>query len=152
MDIEATLNVIGLPGARGLAQPASALLRGVLELIQDDGTLIVSTAAGQRLVCEWLESGHSAGVSLAVGDGLLVAVPANGGTAVALGRVSRYRDPSEIGQVAHLHLRALDGVSITCGESSLEMRADGKVLIKGEDVTVRAKGTQRIRAGTVSIN
>ena len=41
---------------------------------------------------------------------------------------------------------------LRCGEASLDLRADGKVLLRGDDVLVRAKGTQRIRAGTVSIN
>ena len=33
-----------------------------------------------------------------------------------------------------------------------DLRADGKVRSRGDDVLVRAKGTQRIRAGSVSIN
>jgi hypothetical protein len=37
-------------------------------------------------------------------------------------------------------------------ESTVDLRADGKVMVRGEDVLLRAKGTQRIRAGTVAIN
>ena len=51
-----------------------------------------------------------------------------------------------------ISIDATNSLSLKCGEASIELRADGKVLIKGEDVTVRAKGTKRIRAGTVSIN
>jgi hypothetical protein len=43
-------------------------------------------------------------------------------------------------------------LSLKCGDASIDLRADGKVMIRGEDVLVRAKGTKRIRAGTVSIN
>ena len=49
-------------------------------------------------------------------------------------------------------LQASESLSLTCGQASIELRADGKVLIRGDDVLLRAKGTQRIRAGTVSIN
>ena len=34
----------------------------------------------------------------------------------------------------------------------MELRADGKLLVKGEDVLVKARGTQRIKAGSVNIN
>ena len=53
---------------------------------------------------------------------------------------------------ASLALQAGDKLTLRCGQSSIEMSADGKVLIRGEDVLIRAKGTKRIRAGTVSIN
>jgi hypothetical protein len=49
-------------------------------------------------------------------------------------------------------LQAAHTLSLQCGLSSIDLRADGKVVIKGDDVLVRAKGTKRIRAGSVSIN
>lgn len=51
-----------------------------------------------------------------------------------------------------LRLEATEALTLACGKSSIELRADGKLMVRGEDVLVRATGTQRIRAGTVSIN
>ena len=53
---------------------------------------------------------------------------------------------------AHLSIESVGQLTLVCGQASIDLRADGKVMIRGEDVLVRAKGTQRIRAGTVSIN
>ena len=66
-----------------------------------------------------------------------------------LGRIGRYQEPGTQRQVT---IEAQESVTLKCGDSSVDLRADGKLMIRGEDVLVRAKGTQRIRAGTVSIN
>jgi hypothetical protein len=49
-------------------------------------------------------------------------------------------------------LEATEALTLRCGEASIELRADGSAIVKGEDVLLRAKGTQRIRAGNVAIN
>jgi hypothetical protein len=49
-------------------------------------------------------------------------------------------------------LTATETLTLKCGEASVNLRADGQVMVKGEDVLLRAKGTQRIRAGNVAIN
>ena len=80
---------------------------------------------------------------------MLIAVPEGSGRGVVLGRVGRYVPP---GPPKELELAATESLSLRCGEASLTLRADGKVMVKGEDVLIRAKGTQRIRAGNVAIN
>jgi len=138
----------------GEAQPAEsgAPVRALLVCIQEDGLLVVSTEAGQRLLCDWLDSPANQGVRLLPGDPLLVARAKEAGFGVVLGRIGRYRDPALAEPVAHLRLEATETVTLACGEASIDLRADGKVMVRGEDVLLRAKGTQRIRAGTVSIN
>jgi hypothetical protein len=71
------------------------------------------------------------------------------GLGVVLGRVSRYRgqQPPE-----HVVVGAGKSLTLQCGQASIDLHVDGKVMIRGEDVLVRAKGTKRIRAGSVSIN
>ncbi len=128
------------------AQPCRARLEAVLP----DGHLRVSTPAGAGWRCEWLDTGTPPNPPLAAGDTLLVMPPGADGTpALVLGRVGLYR-PEALPPT--LVLGATETVSLRCGESSVDLRADGKVMIRGEDVLVRAKGTQRIRAGTVAIN
>ena len=82
-------------------------------------------------------------------DIVLVHPPQDGLPGIVLGRVGRYRPQTPEVNVV---IEATDALTLKCGNSVVDLRADGKVLIKGDDVTVRAKGTKRIRAGSVSIN
>ena len=41
---------------------------------------------------------------------------------------------------------------LRCGEASITLRRDGKVVIRGVQVETRAAGTNRIKGGTVKIN
>ena len=109
-----------------------------------DGSLLVQTDEGHTLACDWLQAATAP--TLAPGDRLLVQPLAPGQRAVVLGRIGRYEAP------AQLQLQADQALSLRCGESAVELRANGQVLIRGEDVVLRAKGTQRIRAGNVQIN
>jgi hypothetical protein len=131
------------------AAPASPC-RARLETVLPDGHLRVFTPAGDDWTCEWLDTGSVPNPPLAAGDTMLVMPPtADGSAALVLGRIGLYR-PDVLPPT--LVLGATDSVSLRCGESSVDLRADGKVMIRGDDVLVRAKGTQRIRAGTVAIN
>ena len=90
----------------------------------------------------------AATVSLSAGDQLLALLNVSLDQGVALGRVGRYLPSAS----PHVTLEASESLTLKCGEASIDLRADGKVMVRGEDVLLRAKGTQRIRAGTVSIN
>jgi len=141
--------VIDLQPAEHAAALPLAPSRGRLLEIRDDGVLLVQMPGGEPCACDWLENATTAALALAIGDTVLV-MPASGdAAAVVLGRVGRYRAP----QVqANLTLEASESLTLKCGEASVDLRADGKVMVRGEDVLLRAKGTQRIRAGNVSIN
>ena len=43
-------------------------------------------------------------------------------------------------------------VVLTCGEGSITLRKDGKILIKGTQLLSRATGSNRIKGGSVQIN
>jgi hypothetical protein len=108
--------------------------------MEADGALRVASSFG-----EWLCDRLLTGVVIEPGDTVLVLPPGPDGDAVVLGRVGRAQAP-------RVELRAAASLTLACGDALLEMRADGKVLLKGDDVVLRAKGTQRIRAGNVAIN
>ena len=108
---------------------------------------MVCIDASSVLRCEVLNPGGAE--VLAVGDSVLVTLLAGESGGVILGRIGSYVPPSALPRVT---IDASESLSLRCGEASIDLRADGKVTIRGEDVLVRAKGTQRIRAGTVSIN
>lgn len=128
---------------------SGSLQRGRVTAILENGVICVATGRGAEVECEALESFATGPQALAIGDRLLFLPPAGEELGVVVGRITRYAPPS---MLANRVIDASEGLLLRCGESSIDLRADGKVLIKGEDVTVRAKGTQRIRAGTVSIN
>ena len=129
------------------AAAAPRLLRVTLVSIAADGRLLVISATGDERVCDWLDTG--AMPHLRPGDTLLALLGEAGEPALVLGKVGRYVLPVP---APHLTLEAERTLTLKCGQSSIDLHADGKVMIRGDDVLVRAKGTQRIRAGTVSIN
>lgn len=49
-------------------------------------------------------------------------------------------------------LEAEKEIVLRCGKSSVMLRADGKIIIKGMEVVSRAKGTNKVKGGTVRIN
>ena len=51
-----------------------------------------------------------------------------------------------------LDLEASDEIRLTCGKSSLVMRRDGTVIVRGVKIVSRATESNKIRGGTVSIN
>ena len=51
-----------------------------------------------------------------------------------------------------LDLEASDEIRLTCGKSSLVMRRDGTVIVRGVKIVSRASQSNKIRGGTVSIN
>jgi hypothetical protein len=51
-----------------------------------------------------------------------------------------------------LELDARDEIVLRCGEATIVLRANGRVVVRGAYVETRAKGTNRIKGGAVSIN
>jgi hypothetical protein len=49
-------------------------------------------------------------------------------------------------------LDAKDEIVLRCGEASITLRRNGRVVIRGAYVEARSKGVNRIRGGTVQIN
>ena len=49
-------------------------------------------------------------------------------------------------------LEGKEEVVLKCGEATLTLRANGKVVIRGAYVETRARGTNRIKGGSVQIN
>lgn len=129
--------------------PAGGIVSGRLQAVETDGALRVECPDGLVRTCAWLENNGTVGVQLAPGDMVLVLIGEDGKTPhVVMGRVGPYGSSRN----AHLRVEAAQSMTLACGESSIDLRADGKVVIRGDDVLVHAKGSQRIRAGTVSIN
>lgn len=129
------------------AAPQSGPAHGIV-VVAEPGRLQVSCEGVGPVLCEVLDA--AGGHWLSPGDQVVVLLqPGPRPRGIVIGRVSAYRHEAA---PRHQEMKASESLTLRCGESSLEMRADGQVLLKGDDVLLRAKGTQRIRAGTVAIN
>jgi hypothetical protein len=51
-----------------------------------------------------------------------------------------------------LSLEAQEEIILKCGEGSITLRKDGKIIIKGTHLLSRASGPNRIKGGSVQIN
>lgn len=140
-----TIPMLDFP-APATPQPAALLA------IESDGRLRVRLADGRESLCDWLEGPATAGIELVPGDRLLVQPPAADAPGVVLGRIGRYRAPQPAAVPERVVIEAGQSLVLKCGEAAVELRADGKLAIRGEDILLRAQRTQRIKAGTVSIN
>ena len=70
----------------------------------------------------------------------------------SLGRLEP-RSPLEVSADGRrLIIHAYSELHLMCGESSITLRRDGKVIIRGTHLLSRAKVTNRIQGGSVQIN
>lgn len=49
-------------------------------------------------------------------------------------------------------LEAADEIVLRCGEASITLRSNGRVVVRGTYVETRSKGVNRIKGGSVQIN
>lgn len=126
---------------------APTLQRGFVQEIGADGMLLVKAADGHAFWCEVLLTANARADTFLPNTPVLVLPPQQGHGGICLGAIGNLAAPPR-----QVTLECADRLTLKCGEASIDLRADGKVMIRGEDVLVRAKGTKRIRAGTVAIN
>ncbi len=106
------------------------------------------------LLCDVLVTSDAEALHLSPGDEVVVLLPGDdGGHGVVLGRIGPSVDPAPPKETPDtLVLEAQKGLVLRVGEGSIEIRADGKILIKGKDLVSHAKRMNRIRGGSVSLN
>jgi hypothetical protein len=138
----------GVPAVSAGRGGATSVVRATFVSLDDEGRVHVRRRSGEELPCLILDNGAPP-PAFEVGDELLVLLGPWPDEAVVLGRAVPFKKSAPPRALA---LEATESVSLRAGAATVELRADGKVMIRGDDVLVRAKGTQRIRAGTVSIN
>lgn len=114
-----------------------------------DAEAVTVEADGETWPCDVLVTSGGPALRLEVGQPVLFLPPeATDGRGCILGRVERY-DPEASKRV---ELEADEEISLRCGESSIALKADGKVVTRGTDVVSSARRRQRIKGGSVDIN
>ncbi len=140
--------VRAVPTSAPQAMPQGPFQAVVTE-VDAEGMIRVETDAGLALRCAWLQV-SAVPVRLVAGDAVLVLPLPGEAPPVVLGRIAACT--AEALAPATVDIRATQHIGLLCGAGRIDMRADGRVLVKGDDVVIHAQGTQRIRAGTVAIN
>jgi hypothetical protein len=152
------MNAIGLfPTGR---VEASQIVRARIHRIDATGLLVTALdhKEVEMLTCELLQTAGGADLRLVEGDHVLVwRSDSDSPYGIILGRIGPSISPPQAFTVKEetpdeLLIEARSNLTLKCGEGSITLRADGKILIKGKDLVSRAQRTVRIKGGTVAIN
>lgn len=129
---------------------ASVLADGTVAHMDDGYRCTVRTDDGDVVGCDVLQASEGLPLRLSVGDAVLVWRAPGRTRGVVMGRIGapdeRAAGPDE------LLLDAGERLVLRCGDGSIEIRKDGKILIKGKDVVSHARRVNRVKGGSVSIN
>lgn len=122
----------------------------VMERTDDGITVVAADGSDEVVTCDVLLSGAAPPLH-AVGDEVLVWRGGADARGVVLGRIAAPR-AADAAMPAELVIEAGERLTLRCGDGSITMRADGKVLIKGRDLVSHAQRANRIKGGSVAIN
>lgn len=125
----------------------------IVELTESGYALVQVTrpdgSESSKFLCRFLLNADGFSVPVAVGDVVLVLVPSNyEDTGCILGKIGAYNPPDK----EHVLIEAGQELSLRCGNASIKMRSDGKVLTSAVDISSLAKRTHKVRGGSVQIN
>jgi len=128
------------------------IIRGRIINIGEDGKLLVKTdAGGSKISCDFLRTSAAPLPQLYLGTPVLCV--ANESRGYVLGVIQPYLPQAEKKEdPVELSLEAKDSIELTCGESVLSMSKNGKIVLRGTDITTRASGQNKIKGATISIN
>lgn len=122
----------------------------IVEILAEGEILVdLGGDAPQRVLCDFLETATPNNLRLEPGDRVMVSPPQSlQEKGCVLGKVGGYQPP----ETKRVEICADEELTIRCGEGSITIRKDGKVLIKGLDVVSHAKRSNRVRGGSIQLN
>jgi len=125
--------------------------------VEPDGSARVEFGAGPAIRCDRIFTTDGPPPRLEAGDAVLVwTAPGADAHAVILGRIGSSHAPAveraPDDTPDELVIEAKQNLTLKCGDGSITIRADGRILIKGRDLVSHAQRTNRIRGGSVAIN
>jgi len=129
-----------------------AIRSAIIRRLETDGSVVVDGSSGtEEIVCTVLQTTEGTTLVLAPHDVVLCWCPdPQVPRGVILGRIG----PSHLEGTTpdELVIEARKNLTLKCGEGSITIRDDGKILIKGKDLVSHAQRMNRIKGGSVSIN
>ncbi len=147
MHLELVTNIAG-------SAPGS-IRRGVVGEVLEDGLVRVTTGGESPLgvLCDVLQTPAQPSLELTPGQLVLVLLPvADDDLGCILGTPGPYQPRGAADPPDRVVVEAKGELVLKCGDSSLTMAGNGKILMKGVDIVTRAKRNHKIKAGTVAIN
>ena len=141
--------------AHGVQLDARALAVGTVHDVSIDGTVLVSLGGdrARSLQCILLHPIGSSAKTPPIQSSVFIWVDSPGDRGVILGCLEPAEvEPSEPSITDELLIEARESLTLRVGDSSITIRADGKILIKGKDLVSHAKNVNRIKGGAVAIN
>ena len=132
-----------------IAAASRQLARGIVEAVVDT-EVMVALDGDRKILCDVLQASEIAPPVFVEGDRVLVWTAPEPARGVVLGRVLSPANPRP--ELDELIIKARKNLTIECGEGSITLRGDGKVLIKGKDLVSRAQRMNRIKGGSVALN
>jgi len=138
-----------------VAVVGARVAQGVVSAVHDDAVHVRVAGLDDGWTCVLLVTGEGPTLRLSPGDEVLVGLldPA-ARRGVILGRIGSptvHEEPAEE-TPDHLLLEAKKSLTLKCGDGSITIREDGKILIKGKNLVSLALETNRIKGGSVAIN
>lgn len=130
---------------------ASSLTPARIVEFNEGGMIFVScdSESPRKILCNYLLSSEKDPVELKVGDQVLILMPSQSqDCGCVLGKLGAYNPPNK----DRVRIHANDELSLCCGDASITIRSDGKILTKAVDIASIAKRTHRLRGGSVQIN
>ena len=177
-----TVSLLERPDTRDETETASGIRRpqgqdtiatAVVEDISPDGVakVVLSGETQSREASSLLQFSSAASASEALLGRTVMILLNHEGPPVILGTVSRRlweeRDGGHTQEAQatlpadpvlvrldkrRLDFEASDEIRLTCGKSSLVLRKDGTVIVRGVKIVSRASQSNKIRGGTISLN
>jgi hypothetical protein len=142
------------------AELAVRMSRATVVGTGSDGAVLVLCQGDQtrRLLCDVVQTAYLP-VLLEPGDTVVILVPdSEEGRGIIFGRIGQGQvappepDPAAEDVPDELIIEAKKNLTLKCGEGSITIRQDGKILIKGKDLVSHAQRMNRIKGGSVAIN
>jgi hypothetical protein len=132
----------------------AGLMHAIVAELPDGGPILALLPSGRLVECARLQVADTGTLTLAVGDEILIQFLGED-AAVVIGRIggvvsSGSLEPGDLPD--ELVIEARRSLTLRVGDGSITIREDGRILIKGKDLVSHAKGMNRIRGGSVSIN
>jgi hypothetical protein len=121
--------------------------------VDDDGHRVALHDGGEVIVCDVLITAGRQRPDVRAGDIVLVAGADGGDRGYILGIVRLADDDEGSPPIpAALTLTAGESLTLECGDARLTMRRDGQIVVRGTEITSRARGVHKIKGAAVRIN
>ena len=152
------LNRIGRARADGAATPRTpaplgrrSVVEGQVVDLLPDGRARIKTTEGHTIDCRCAHAIDLGWLRAAVAIGPVDAEATVGGRGGSLWAVFPGPEHAEATS-ERVVVKATKSIELTCGQSTVTLKEDGRVRVRGRDVTARGSKVARLQGNTVRLN